>query len=289
MGRKTRWILPGIGLVAIITVSHLQQDKTESIFRANIGRYYLAAGVSLELGIQFLRDGILGAPEHLGQVFYVRYGETAWFSGISTEDVLEKGMEVFPGDTEIALLHEVSGYISSSRTLPSDYIERVRRTNPQTTNSIGTALNNAGSYHYNRGDYRLAEQLYASAIRVDPGYLGAIVKFANALLHQGELGDAIIAFDRFFELNKGTFGDAIPGLRFFVETEPHNLRARSHLARAYASVANLAEAEKHIYVGLELAGDNEDFIEECVEIAEMIRKTGDIEAANAIHQRIHQP
>jgi hypothetical protein len=263
-------LVPLGALVCLLMVSYAELQKTKSVFTAVIGRSYLAGvGSDPATGLGLMYKGILEAPDDLGPLYYVRYGVNAWYVGVDPTSVLEIGHQVYPNDEEISFLLEISGSIVAREAVPNALIERVKASRVPTTGiSVAGALNNAGTYFSNKGDYKQAEILFASAIVILPRYGNAIVHYANCLLKQERPADALVAFERVFQIGAyNRYAEARDGLRLVLEALPDNRQALTMLLEAYTVSGNLASAVIYCEDWLAKHPDDQEIAEKHARIA----------------------
>ena len=226
----------------------------------------------------------MGAPAHIHKIIYVRYGVNAWFHGISPKNILHKGIETCPRDWELKLLHEVAESLEQGRPLPATTIDRIADAQTSLRQSVAAAVKNAGSYDYNQRDYATAERLYASSLKILPNAVGTIVYYANTLLDQGRLDDALTAYRRMYAIGPpSVLPSVIPGLQTLLGARPDKWEARMLLAHAYIVSDNLDGARQTIETGPETERQKLTLFGKVFEELERVyRERGDLRNADGI-------
>lgn len=280
--------LTAASLIGLAAVSQIHHQKAESVFRAVIGRSYLAGvgGGGIQ-GLHEMKTGIEGAPGNLHRDFYIRYGVNAWYAGLNPVPALELGLGYFPEDEEIRLLKDTAEIIVSGRTPDRSFLDDVKATGSRSmVSSVSRALHNAGSRSFNEGHYGVAETLYATAILLDPNYVSATRNYANTLVFQERVDHAAIAFGRFFDIApESRYGDALPGLQKALTRSPENAEIRSFLASALVAVGRLDEAITCVEEGLRHL-ETTQVREMYAEIGRMLEDDDRFEAAEKVRVRI---
>ena len=259
---RLRWAVPGVALCGIIALSHFELRQTEAVFRGHIGRSYLS-GRDAEKGLEYLERGLKEAPDDLDSGHYQLYGIHALFQGKDPGPVLANGIERNRAATELSAIVKIADLWRQWSPPPADWVAGIKNGDPNTLQTAALAANNAGLDRARNGQNEHALKLLSLSIQLVPGYTAALVNMGSVFAYQNQTREAMIAFERLFQLgDERVLPRARAGLIKVVNKTPEDIRARLFLAKVYRISGTYTNAIETIVQGLKQDPGNDDLLQE---------------------------
>jgi hypothetical protein len=209
------------GLVILGALSHHQLKRTESIYRAAVGRSHMGGRDPIG-GSRELARALQDVPDLLAPTYFVRYSKYALAVGSDPRPILLGGLSHHPQDRATFDMTTVADYYFDGITPPEDWLLAVAA-DASRRDETALALNNSGVHALRQGDYSRALECLELALEIEPRYGSAMINVGITLALSGKPANAMAIFHGFFSRTGSVEVAARSGIEAVLQKQPNAL------------------------------------------------------------------